>query len=308
MKKLLSIILSIVILLTVFAGICFSSSAATFDPENNVYINADGKYFLVEKGQVYHYEYYINIDNGYTKISSIHYEVFYDNTGLEYVIPYNEYGEVNKKDFCPLLDGAIVNPTEAGHLYCVYSQVDGVRLPQGSILFKGDFKVTADSGVFSISTYMKILAEASPDLPIIIDKNEIVDDSYSVSIEEAITDDVPYIEESEVNNPTVPDIKPTETEPVPTETEPAPTETEPTETEPTETQPATTDFILGDVDGDGKINVFDATAIQRFSAEIITLTDLQQAAADVNGDGKINIFDATMIQRFVAEIIPSLGG
>ena len=60
--------------------------------------------------------------------------------------------------------------------------------------------------------------------------------------------------------------------------------------------------ILGDVDGDSKVNIKDVTMIQRTAASIITLSDVQTKFADVNKDGKVNVNDATAIQKFVAGI------
>lgn len=68
------------------------------------------------------------------------------------------------------------------------------------------------------------------------------------------------------------------------------------------TKPATVDEILGDVNSDGKVNVKDATMIQKAAAKIITLTDAENLKANVNGDGKVNVKDATAIQKFAAKI------
>lgn len=62
-------------------------------------------------------------------------------------------------------------------------------------------------------------------------------------------------------------------------------------------------YMLGDVNGDGAINITDATMVQKAVAELITLTDEQRRAADTDGDGAITISDATQIQKYVAEII-----
>lgn len=87
-----------------------------------------------------------------------------------------------------------------------------------------------------------------------------------------------------------------------------PTEpSEPTEpsttTEPTETT-ITTDpvviGILGDADEDGKVNIKDATAIQKHIANLITLTDTGKHLADVDGNSNVNIKDATAIQKHIA--------
>ena len=60
---------------------------------------------------------------------------------------------------------------------------------------------------------------------------------------------------------------------------------------------------MGDTDGNGKIDVIDATAIQRSVAKIISLDEESVLYSDVDGDGKISIMDCTSIQQFVAKII-----
>lgn len=66
------------------------------------------------------------------------------------------------------------------------------------------------------------------------------------------------------------------------------------------------DFIRGDVNDDGKVDITDATLVQLNSAELMTLNDKQQLAADANCDGKVDVTDATYIQLFVAELIDHL--
>lgn len=58
--------------------------------------------------------------------------------------------------------------------------------------------------------------------------------------------------------------------------------------------------VLGDVDGDGVVSIFDVTCIQRHLAEIPVYA-YNETAADTDGDGKVTIFDATDIQRYLAE-------
>ena len=64
---------------------------------------------------------------------------------------------------------------------------------------------------------------------------------------------------------------------------------------------------LGDINGDGKLNVRDLTALQRCLAEINTLSNDDRAAADINNDGKIDILDVTCLQRYLAEFVTVLG-
>ncbi len=59
-------------------------------------------------------------------------------------------------------------------------------------------------------------------------------------------------------------------------------------------------FMVGDSNSDGKINVKDATQIQKAIASLITLSATQEIAADADGNGTVNIKDATAIQKFSA--------
>ena len=65
----------------------------------------------------------------------------------------------------------------------------------------------------------------------------------------------------------------------------------------------TPSYILGDVNGDGFVTVYDATLVQKHAAEITTLTGDALAAADTNKDGVVTVADATLIQKYTAEII-----
>ena len=56
--------------------------------------------------------------------------------------------------------------------------------------------------------------------------------------------------------------------------------------------------ILGDVNGDGIVNVKDATAIQKYAAEMTV--ELNLKLADYNKDGYVNVKDATDIQKTTA--------
>ena len=58
---------------------------------------------------------------------------------------------------------------------------------------------------------------------------------------------------------------------------------------------------LGDVNGDGYININDVTAIQTHLAEFETLTGIAAHAADIDGSGEVKIDDATILQEFLAE-------
>ena len=57
--------------------------------------------------------------------------------------------------------------------------------------------------------------------------------------------------------------------------------------------------ILGDADGDGMVNILDATTIQRHLASLTTKTYIEQAA-DADENGEVDILDATAVQRWLA--------
>lgn len=80
----------------------------------------------------------------------------------------------------------------------------------------------------------------------------------------------------------------------PAETTPPVETTAPTEPTSPNTNPL---FMLGDVNEDGKLNIRDATLIQKYLAKMATADDLSLLAADFNLDSRINIKDATGIQK-----------
>lgn len=77
---------------------------------------------------------------------------------------------------------------------------------------------------------------------------------------------------------------------------------EPIETSASTTTPEATTYILGDTDENAKVNIKDATAIQKQLAKLVTLSDLGLLASDATDDGKVNIKDATEIQKHLASL------
>jgi len=61
--------------------------------------------------------------------------------------------------------------------------------------------------------------------------------------------------------------------------------------------------LKGDVNLDGKIDVYDAVAVLRGVAGITSLNADAEAAADVNADGYVDVVDATTILKYVARLI-----
>ena len=62
-----------------------------------------------------------------------------------------------------------------------------------------------------------------------------------------------------------------------------------------------------DIDSNGNVNIKDATTIQKFLADLLTLTDEKLALADVDYNGTVNVKDCTMLQKDLAGIRVSVG-
>ena len=61
--------------------------------------------------------------------------------------------------------------------------------------------------------------------------------------------------------------------------------------------------MLGDLNGDGKVNTADAVQILKSAAGMIVLDEKQQLAGDTNHDGKVNTADAVLILKYAAGMI-----
>ncbi len=63
-------------------------------------------------------------------------------------------------------------------------------------------------------------------------------------------------------------------------------------------------ILLGDLNGDGKVNMFDSTILQTMLEEILEDAEKNVTlAADINKDGKVNMFDSTVLQTHLEEIV-----
>lgn len=60
------------------------------------------------------------------------------------------------------------------------------------------------------------------------------------------------------------------------------------------------DLTIGNVDKKPGVGIDDATAVQKYMAEIISFDSLSLRNADANQDGKIDIDDVTLIQKYAA--------
>ena len=63
--------------------------------------------------------------------------------------------------------------------------------------------------------------------------------------------------------------------------------------------------VMGDVDGSGVMNSFDALLILRYALGMVWFSDEQTYLADVNADGKVDTFDALLVMRYSLGLIAS---
>lgn len=64
--------------------------------------------------------------------------------------------------------------------------------------------------------------------------------------------------------------------------------------------PPEPEVVLGDLNGDGEVNIMDVGILRRYVAGLTTISADRLAAADLNGDGKVNIMDVGILRRYVA--------
>lgn len=92
----------------------------------------------------------------------------------------------------------------------------------------------------------------------------------------------------------------TEPSETPSQSVTAPTETTEATEPATEPEP---EFSTGDVNMDGKLNIRDATVIQKYLAKLTDLSKDEKKLADFDLNGKVNVRDATAIQKKIAGLI-----
>ncbi len=63
------------------------------------------------------------------------------------------------------------------------------------------------------------------------------------------------------------------------------------------------DVLIGDTNGDGRVSVQDATAIQAHIVSLSVLEGVPYVAADVNEDERITVIDATLVQKYIVDQI-----
>lgn len=275
MKKLLPLLLSVVVVISILAGVVLSSTAT--DAEPVYYVSGDYTYVLVNSTDA--------------KI------VGYSGADTELSVPetLDGYIIVGIDDFAFMQNTTLKSVTlpltisNVGEYAFLETELDSVTfLNEDCVIFDSEYTVSPTATIYG---YDNSTAQAYAE------KYERTFESLG---------EVPvrptYIPTEPVTQ--APTDVPTE---VPTD---IPSETTDNVTQaPTEldTQAPTQEpFILGDVDGDKDVSVMDATAIQLHVASLQPIDEDKLPAGDADRDGDVSVLDATQIQLFVARLIDSL--
>ena len=64
--------------------------------------------------------------------------------------------------------------------------------------------------------------------------------------------------------------------------------------------------FTGDLNMDGKVDLLDAIRLNKYTANIVQLTDIQKTAADCDGDGNVTDADVTTLMEYLMLKIPTL--
>ena len=164
MKKLISLLLIVTMVLSLFTIVPISVGATQASPgsvqaDNGLYVKLGDDLYEVNKGDIVTYNYYLTV-NTQNKISSIDVNMSYDTEGLDLIPFTDEYGEIDaKKHFPDIYGGCVGNFNIDGKIYYNYSSVTGVRLKNDLPLFTCQFKVTASEGTYEIGEQLVTLAD-----------------------------------------------------------------------------------------------------------------------------------------------------
>ena len=185
MKKFISLLLTFMVVLSMITAIPFAANAATsnLDP-NRVYVQVGDEYFEVKKGDIF--EYVFTLEYPDAKIGSLDLRIPYDTDGLDFVPTLDEYGDDDMDAMFPVLgDSVIYNFKRDGEILFNYSHIRGKSFnSSNNVVFKGNFKVTADKGVYAINGYLYTLADK--DVNSIVFKGETI-------IEHTCAQDIPKL-------------------------------------------------------------------------------------------------------------------
>ncbi len=166
MKKLVSLLLIVTMVLSLFTIVPISVGAAqvsdvSVQADNGLYVKVGEDLYSVKKGETITYNYLLTVEDA-LKISSLDINMEYDTEGLDFLPFIDENGEFEvSKHFPNIYGGCVYNFHIDGKIYFNYSSVSGVRFQDNEVVFTGQFKVTADKGIYNINSKLVTLADSN---------------------------------------------------------------------------------------------------------------------------------------------------
>lgn len=284
MKKLLPILLSVVVVISILAGVALNSYATDADPV--LYVSGDYTYTILGSTDA--------------KI------VGYSGADAEIVIPtsLDDYKVTFIDDFAFMQNTALKNVTiphtvvSVGEYAFLETSLDYITFLNAECeIFDSEYTIESIAVIrgYDNSTAQLYAEKYDRVFESLGEVPEIPTVAPTVAPTAAPTDDVTEIPTTDVTEAPTSDVTQTPTEDV--TVEPTNDVTE---------EPTQKPFVLGDVDGDGEVSVMDATAIQLHIASLQTIPEDKLPAADADRDGDVSVLDATAIQLLVARLIDSL--
>lgn len=219
------------------------------------------------------------------------------------------------EECCPLLFEPIFNADTTGFIAVNSSKIEGYSLNEETLLLTAEFTAVGTGEAYldfiiqdmtilgGEKSYFFLSKETTAGTVV---REELIIDTPAVptTTTEPATTPTETTATTASTNPTTHSTNPTETVPstsVSSEDEVTTAPTDPSET--VTTSPSFDEYELGDVNRDGKVNIKDATLIQKALAKLEQLDNEQLILADYLADGKISIKDATQIQKKLANLI-----
>ena len=162
---------------------------------------------------------------------------------------------------------AEMSSNEDGYIYFSGNDLNGITISAKNDDTEENIMIYSDSDIIQIS------ADENDDIKVMIDSND--DGIYDTDISDNNTE-------------------------LPTETTTEPS-TEPS-TEPPVTEPAGQEYLLGDVNGDGRVTSADARLILRCAVQLDSLSGTPRLLADLNRDNCITSADARLALRIAVRL------
>ncbi len=279
------------------------------DSGKSLKVKANTQEITANVGEKFTYNVYLKADEIFEDIQFV---LNFDHSKLSLT-------DTTVEKCCPLLFEPIFNIDNSGFIAANSSKIDGYDLKAEKLLLTAEFTVTGtgEAYVDFIIQDMTILGgeksyfflscekENGADLREELKANTVVVPTSTASDPAETTtsvDTAPLT--TPASTSTTPSEGTTETT-VPATSGSSGDEETTVYTEPSETVTTSpvSQFELGDVNRDGKLNIRDATLIQKALAKLEQLDNEQLILADYLADGKVNIKDATQIQKKIANLL-----